>query len=141
MSDPDSAYFDTSAATQAGWTDLMVGGGLSEDEIQTNLIPFLTLYIEDRMTQDASAAETLAATFDGNCEPSEIRGCESVVPGAGECDNSQDPPVITETEVRCSPEVSAALAPDVDSDGDGEPDLLSLGFRITTAVPVTIVGQ
>jgi len=29
--------------------------------------------------------------------------------------------------------------PDVDSDGDGEPDLLSIGYRVVSAVPVTIV--
>lgn len=61
----------------------------------------------------------------------------------GECerDTSVDPPVITETEVRCNDLLTSALAPDVDSDGDGENDLLSMGFRISSAVPVTIVEQ
>ena len=61
--------------------------------------------------------------------------------GQGECDNTLDPPVITETELRCNALLNSALAPDVDSDGDGEFDLLSLGFRIISAVPVTIVPQ
>lgn len=139
VDDPDSIYFGSSTVSETGWTDVMIGGGLSSDEIQHNLIPFLTLYISDRMTLDATTAEALATTFDGNCVVSEIPGCEAVVPGEGECDSSLDPPVITETEVRCNPQLNAALAPDIDYDGDGEDDLLSLGFRITGAVPVTIV--
>ncbi len=143
VSDPDNVYFDTSAVTEAGWTDVMVGGGLSPDAVQRELIPFLTLYIANLMTRDASAAESLATTFDGNCVVSEIPGCEAVVSGEGECerDTSVDPPVITETEVRCNDLLTSALAPDVDTDGDGENDLLSMGFRISSAVPVTIVEQ
>lgn len=141
VTDPENVYFGTSTVTEAGWSDVMVGGGLSEDEIQHKLIPFLTTYIEDVMTRDATAAETIADLFDGNCVVSEIPGCESVVQGQGECDNTLDPPVITETELRCNALLNSALAPDVDSDGDGEFDLLSLGFRIISAVPVTIVPQ
>ena len=41
--------------------------------------------------------------------------------------------------MQCNALLSSALSPDVDSDGDGEDDLLSLGLRVAAAVPVTIV--
>lgn len=36
--------------------------------------------------------------------------------------------------------MNGALTPDVDLDGDGTPDVISVGLRIDSAVPVTIVG-
>jgi len=68
-----------------------------------------------------------------------IPGCESVVPGQGECDDAANPPVITDTEIRCNSMMVEALRPDVDLDGDTIPDVISVGMRIEAAVPVTIV--
>jgi hypothetical protein len=45
-----------------------------------------------------------------------------------------------DTEIRCNMMMTSALSPDVDLDGDGIPDVISVGLRIESAVPVTVVG-
>ena len=76
--------------------------------------------------------------LDGRCLNT-IAGCEDVVNGEGECDNTANPPVISDTEIRCNMMMTGALEPDVDLDGDGENDVISVGLRIESAVPVTVV--
>lgn len=140
VDDPDSPYYGNSSVDASGWTNVMVGGGLSHDEIHNNLIPAMADSISDIVAAGGSEADTLADLFDGGCVVlDDVPGCESVVRGEGECDDTADPPQITMTEVMCNALLQSALAPDVDSDGDGEKDLLSIGFRIVRAVPVTIV--
>ena len=62
-----------------------------------------------------------------------------MLPGSGECSDEDVPPVITATELWCNASLRSVISPDVDSDGDSESDLFSVGLRIVSAVPVTIV--
>ena len=78
-------------------------------------------------------AGILLGYFDGQCSTS-VEGCEDVVNMQGDCvlnDPEVDPrPWITATEVRCNEMFQTVIQPDVDIDGDGERDLLSLGIRV-----------
>lgn len=140
VDDPESDYFGRSAVDGTLWTDVMVGGGLSRYEIEQELIPFWAQYFSNLAPGPDLTPQPIIDFLDGNCEPMpDVEGCATVVPGEGECDDTSVPPVITETELRCNYALRQVLAPDVDSDGDGVPDLLSFGFRIVRAVGVTVV--
>ena len=122
---------------QSDWT-----GTATDIEIYNNLIPFLATFIQDMVEEGGSSADTIADLFDGNCVIlADVPGCEDVEAGVGECDDETEPPVITVTELKCNALLNSALSPDVDIDGDGEDDLLSLGLRVTSAVSVNIVTQ
>jgi len=144
VTDPDNPHYGDSSVTPSAMTNVMIGGGLSEDEIYGpgGLIEFLADFINDLVAEGGSTADTIADLFDGNCVVLEdVAGCETIVAGEGECDDLADPPEITATELKCNALLHSALAPDVDSDGDGEDDLLSLGLRAVAAVPVTLVYE
>jgi hypothetical protein len=104
------------------------------------LFPALLVWMNDVIQADPTdpMAEGMIELLDGTCNDT-IAGCENVIPGQGECDNTANPPVITDTELRCNMMMTQALSPDVDLDGDGTPDVISVGLRIEVAVPVTIV--
>ncbi len=139
VSDPDNDLFGDSAITPDGWTNVMLGGGISRDEIDRNLIPFLVTFL-NAFYPEGGDPDPIGDFFDGNCVAVDgLPGCEDVVAGEGECSYNDDPWIITETEVRCNADIYWMFLPDVDSDGDGEPDLLSIGYRVVSAVPVTIV--
>lgn len=130
------SYYVEGEVNAAGWQEVHVGGGILPAQVYNELIPQL---VEVISRAEGTEAETLAMLFDGNCvQLEDVLGCEAVVVGHGECDDSADPPVITWTEVACSPLLYSVLRPDFDSDGDGVPDLISFGARLT-AVPATIV--
>jgi hypothetical protein len=144
VTDPDNPHYGDSSVASTGMTNVMIGGGLSEDEIYGTggLIEFLANFINDMVQEGGSTADTIGDLFDGNCVIlDDVAGCEAVVAGEGECDDTAVPPVITSTELKCNALLHSALAPDVDSDGDGEDDLLSLGLRVASAVPVTLEFQ
>jgi hypothetical protein len=126
--------------TETGWTEVMLGGGVPEEQIDSVLYPALLQWMNELIQADPNdeLAQGMIMLLDGLCDNT-LEGCESTVQGAGECDNTADPPVISETELRCSRMMSTALSPDVDLDGDGTPDAISVGLRIEAAVPVTIV--
>ncbi|MFH2005069.1 MAG: hypothetical protein ABI333_00650 [bacterium] len=126
--------------TETGWTSVLLGGGVPAAEIDTVLYPALLGWMNKIIQEDpnGSLAQGVTDLLDGTCDSS-IPGCENTVPGEGECDATADPPVITETEIRCSQIMLQALAPDVDLDNDGTNDAISVGMRIVAAVPVTIV--
>jgi len=141
VTDSDNPHHDNSEVTATSMTDVMIGGGLTQDEIYgtDGLIEFLATFIQDMVDEGGSTADTIADLFDGGCTVlPDIPGCEDVVAGEGECDDTADPPVITVTELKCNALLNSALGPDVDTDGDGEYDLLTLGLRIVAAVPVTL---
>ncbi len=126
--------------TLTQWTDVMVGGGVTETDIDQVIIPALHAYFSDVISADptGSLATTLMDLFDGNC--TDVGGvCTGVVNGTGDCSDNvaTDPNPITLMELRCNALLNSALAPDVDSDNDGTDDLLSVGFRIQ-AVSATI---
>ena len=126
----------------AGWSNVMVGGGVDRGEVETVIVPALVEFINDVIQADPSGdgAITMASMFDAKCVTT-IEGCESTVNGLGECSDREVPAVITETELKCNLLTSGALAPDIDIDGDRQPDLLSLGFNIVEAVPCSIVSN
>lgn len=129
--------------TPDSWTDVMIGGGLSKDTINNIVIPEVVKWLNEATLEDPEGGigEFVINSLDGDCSPVP-EGCEDVVPGEGECSywdpaTEPDGPVITETEIRCSNLFATALRPDVDSDGDGVRDLVSLGVMVS-AVSITI---
>jgi len=119
--------------------DVVVAGGIDEYDRQNVLFAdILALLNEElRTNDDNSTVELLADLFDGRCF-STIPGCELVVAGEGQCDDTAEPVTITSTELQCNDMMHAIASPDLDSDGDGVNDLLSGAWRVS-AVPVTIV--
>lgn len=128
------------AIGQTTWTDVMLGGGVTETDVDQVVLPALLTYYNDVIADDPTGANavTLMDMFDGNCV--DLGGsCTGVVAGAGDCVENlpTDVDPLTITELRCNALLHSALSPDVDSDGDGEDDLLSVGFRLQ-AVSATI---
>jgi len=135
------ARIEGGPVTDTSWTDVMVGGGVTEQDMETLIVPALATYFNDFIAANPTSADaaTIMDLFDANCV-STIPGCSAVVNGVGECtDNlpTDTPPVITVTELLCNALFNSAISPDVDSDGDGIDDLLTVGFRIQ-AVSATI---
>ena len=138
VTDSDSEFFGDSEVTANGMSNVMIGGGLSRDEIYGpgGLIEFLGGFIQGMIDEGGSTADTILNLFDGNCVAmDDIPGCETIVAEEGTCLKDD---IIHVDELKCSALLSSALAPDVDIDGDGENDLVSLGLRIVSAVPVTL---
>ncbi len=129
--------------TEDDWTDVMIGGGVSQDTINNTIIPEVVTWLNEATIEDpeGGVGDFVINSLDGDCSPTP-EGCEGVVAGEGECaiwDPVADPdgPVITETEIKCSNLFATALKPDVDSTGDGVKDMLSLGVMVS-AVSITI---
>lgn len=149
LSGMGTLMFDLQATQMVGsttvdeWTEVMVGGGVSAEQIDTLLFPALLVWMNQIIADDptGSMAEGMIELLDGTCNNT-IEGCETVVQGEGEgeCDNTANPPVITDTELRCNMMMTTALSPDVDLDDDGTPDVISVGLRIERAVPVAVVA-
>lgn len=120
--------------TADGMVDVMLGGGLSKEEIETNLYPTVLDWINSEIEADptGSMATTVLDLLDNNCEPT-LPGCDPAPTGCAEDS------VIHVDELKCNALLNSALAPDVDIDGDGVKDLISLGLKIVEAVPVTVV--
>jgi len=133
-------FFVTGDVSASGWQEIRVGGGISPAQVRDVLLPMLADQINQTIAAGPSSmADTLEDLFDGCCTVLEnVPGCEAVVAGVGECDDTADPAVITVTELRCNALLHSAMSPDIDSDGDGVWDLISFGARLS-AVPVTIV--
>lgn len=125
------------------WTDVMVGGGLTEEEIQDSLIPGMANGLNAFIWSDCqggcgSASSTMMGLFDDGCD-STLPGCSAADTGT-ECQVNQagvDPNPITATEIRCNSLLSGMITPDIDSDLDGIDDLLSVGWKVQ-AVPATL---
>jgi len=133
----------TGAVTDYEWEEMMLGGGLSQQTMDENVLPTMLIYLNQRaIYEPESSAANFAHTFvDGKCS-SEIPGCEDVVNGEGDCsvwDGDITEPPLTFTEIKCNSVIQNMLTPDIDSNGDGEYDLLSVGFRIR-AIRVTIMN-
>jgi hypothetical protein len=138
VTDPDNDFYEDSFVDTDGMTNVMIGGGLSKDEIYGTggLIEFLGTFVQGLVEEGGSTAETILGLFDNNCAAlADVPGCEAAAPDTGNC---QEDGILHVDELKCNTLLHSALAPDVDIDGDGEDDLLSLGLRIVSAVPVTL---
>ena len=127
-----------------GWEDVMIGGGISQDTMVSDLLPTITDWLNGdiRDDPDGSVWEFVRDSIDCACDNT-IEGCEQVVNQEGECvcwtppDDPADP--VSVTELLCNPLLATALRPDVDIDDDQIPDLLSLGIRVS-AISITIAN-
>lgn len=119
--------------TADGMTDVMIGGGISKSEIEnlySDAVDLVNGMIDDDPT--GSTATTILDLLDDNCEPT-IEGCDPKPAGCAE--DGQ----IHLDELKCNALLNSALSPDVDfDDEDPSNDLISLGLRIVSAVPVTV---
>lgn len=127
--------------TVNGFSELMVGGGLTQDTLNNHLIPGIVDALNDEVIArpTGAAADYVLTSIDAGCDTTP-EGCASVVNGQGECaawtGDPNDPP-LTATEIRCNLVLSSALTPDVDADHDGINELVSLGIKIS-GIPVTV---
>ena len=131
----------TAPVTDTEWQEMMVGGGLTWDTIENTLIPNFVVFLNARTTEDptSSLGDFVLNFVDANCRD-DLPGCENVINGQGDCapwDNQPTTPVVTATELRCNIVFVNALQPDVDLDGDGVNDVLSVGFQMS-AIHITI---
>ena len=78
--------------------------------------------------------------IDARCD-NDVPGCERVINGEGVCAEWAGPsdtyPAVTIQEMKCSRRMHELFSPDIDADWDGEPELISAGYKIQ-AIPVTI---
>lgn len=118
----DSAYI-IGTTTEAGWTEVILAGMITPAEVQQVIYPLIA---------DGSVDQTAIDLFDNNCDTS-IPGCNPLPSGCIEDS------VVHTDEIRCSALLNSAFAPDVDIDNDGVNDGLSVGIKIVSAVPATIV--
>jgi hypothetical protein len=128
--------------TQNGWTNMMLGGGINQTTMDNVFLPGMAAGFSAEIVSDPNGStwEFVRDSIDCACDNT-ISGCANVVNGQGDCacwippDDPADP--VTATELRCNALMATALRPDVDTDADQIPDLLSIGMRLQ-AIPVTI---
>lgn len=86
-----------------------------------------------------AVGEFVLMLLDNECSQG-MSGCQDVVNGEGDCvawDGDPETPPLSLDELLCNAFFMSQLSPDVDWDGDGEPELLSAGLK-TSVVPITI---
>ncbi len=136
-------FVSTGPLTEYGWEEVMIGGGLNRQTIDNNILPTMLVTLNRRAL--ANPTSTLGnfvfTMMDAKCN-TDIPGCEHVVNGEGECSpwsgDPNDPP-LTITELKCNTFLQELLKPDIDSNGDGEKDLLSMGFKVK-AIRISILN-
>lgn len=109
-----------------GWTSGKIGGAITQDDINTEVVPAIGTTVRN------SFDETCMTAAEGGTAPN--CGCEAG--GTGETlkglfDKTPNDCTITDAEVMAV--VSGFLTPDVDLDGDGTNDALSLGIGVDSA--------
>jgi hypothetical protein len=110
-----------SGITEAEFGDSKIGGGVPDENIQNDVIPAVQVQVQDIIERDC-----LDPTAD-DC------GCPSGSTGGtliGIFDDNGDCAVPID-EFRANSLIMTLLRPDVDTDGDGELDSLSVGVGIT----------
>lgn len=113
------AKVEINAVTETGWTGGKIGGAITQEDINGEVVPAI--------------ADTVRATFDETCDVGGTPpSCGCVAGETGETLRglfdkapTQDC-MITDVEVQAV--VSGFLTPDLDLDGDGTNDALSLGI-------------
>ncbi|MDY0001674.1 MAG: hypothetical protein RBU30_10295 [Polyangia bacterium] len=118
-----------------GLKNVMVGGGLTRDEIETRFYPWLLEWMQTELTTDATGplAAAILDAYDGQCHPSTAPTCDPTPLG---CASDGE---IHPDELSCNPTLSAFFAPSLDIDFDRVKDLVPIGVKIVSAVPVTVV--
>jgi len=118
------ARAEINGITDGAFGDSKVGGAVPDANIQNDVIPAVATAIIDIIGEDCtgvdpncgcevdSTGETLLGIFDTLPEPD------------GDC-------VVDEAEIRENSLIQTLLRPDVDTDGDGEDDALSVGVGAT----------
>lgn len=125
----------------SGFNRLHVGGGMTRDTIQNIVIPAMARVLDHaaRFDPNGKIGHFALQWIDADCSMIP-EGCADVTYGEGECapwDGDPSSTAITATEVRCETTTSIMFQPDVDIDGDGLKDLVSVGFMVS-GVPITI---
>jgi hypothetical protein len=105
--------------TDAGWTDVILAGGVQLDEVIDKILPSFVDNVNDEISSNRAGSQFIIDTFDNNCS-TEIEGCANNV----ECVSDE---IITETELKCNSIVNTVLTPDVTIEGE---DFISFGVRI-----------
>ncbi len=136
-------FVSTGEITEDGWEEMMIGGGLSRQTIDDQLLSALVVYLNRKTLENPNSTHGFFVRhmLDAKCNP-DLPECDHVVNGEGECTTwSEDPdePPLTFTELKCNSFIYDLLEPDIDSNGDGEKDLLSVGFRVK-AIKVKILN-
>ncbi|MFH2007409.1 MAG: hypothetical protein ABI333_12560 [bacterium] len=118
---------------------LIIGGAVLPEDLRRILFPDLVTFANEIIADGGSVADTLVDFIDGNCVALDrFPVCSLFEPGEGECNDRQIPPVVTATEVLCNAIVYSATSPDLDTDGDGLADMISVGWQISV-VPVSVI--
>lgn len=117
------ARAEINGISEAGFEQSKIGGAVPDAVIQSEVLPAVSVAVNDILTEDCpeprdpnmgcscmagSTGETLMGIFDE----------------AGDCD-------VTEQDVRDNNLIETLLRPDVSTDGDDEPDALSVGVGAT----------
>mgnify|MGYP006284326227 CR=1 FL=1 len=131
----------TQPLTQDGWQGLMIGGAMDRETLNITLLPTMLVHWNEQTKEepDSQTGQFVLTFVDGACS-TDYPGCEDVVPGEGACSYWTGDPAdqpLTLKELQCSSFIQSFLVMDVDSDGDGVPDLLSFGAQVD-AIPITI---
>lgn len=115
-----------SGLTATGWSSGKIGGAISQDDINSEVIPAIAM--------------TVRASFDETCDVGGTPpNCGCVAGETGETlrglfDKTPNDCNITDEEVQAV--VSGFLTPDVDLSGDGTNDALSLGIGVEAVAAV-----
>jgi hypothetical protein len=114
------AKAEINAVSATGWTSGKIGGAISQDDINNNVVPAI--------------ANTVRTSFDETCDVGGTPpncGCQAGETGEtlrGLFDKMPNDCMITDAEVQMV--VSGFLTPDIDLNGDGTNDALSLGIGV-----------
>ena len=126
------ARAEINGISDAGFEQSKVGGAVPDAVIQSEVIPAVGVAINDILTEDCPAPRTPP-------------GCNCMADSTGETlmgifDEAEDCD-ITEQDVRDNNLIETLLRPDVDTDGDDEPDALSVGVGATAVAGTWTVPE
>jgi hypothetical protein len=116
--------------TESGWTEVIISGGLDKEEV-TNLYETLVPFLNDMIVDDPDTGEQILSMIDDQCDSTQD-GCDPLPSGCAADDQ------VSVDELQCNALLNQTLKPDWDTDGDGEPDLISLALQVVNAVTVTV---
>lgn len=112
-------------------TSVEIAFGLDPSTVQALVVPWAARRLTSLLASGGTAGEFVRDYVDGMCDPRHP-GCDPL-PLSCEADG-----VITPDELRCNGPLGGFTQPDVDLDGDGEGDVLSVGYGLLDLVPVTV---